>query len=125
MKTVTVESGDDLYSLAEKHLGDHKLWRYVALINDIGVFDEIDLTKPIQIPDVSELQTLIKAIDAKDPEQIISAVASASGLKQLDALKSLANGSVDLSSIAGSILDLSGIRKSGYGPFQLIDWILP
>lgn len=125
MKTITVESGDDLYSIAEKHLGSHKYWRYVSLINDIGVFDEIDLAKPIQVPDVSELQGLIKAIDAKDPEQIISAVASASGIKQLDALRGLASGNVDVSSIAGSILDLSGLRKSGYTEFNLIDWILP
>lgn len=123
MKTVKIESGDDLYSLAEKHLGSHKYWRYVALINGLDLFGDMPLDTPLQIPDPNELQALIKAIDSRQPEQILSTVASATGLRQIEALKGLVTGKIDPSAIAGTILDLSGL-KGGYGEFNIIDWII-
>ena len=104
MKTIQVNSGADLYSIAEAHLGDSSYWREVALVNGLGVFDAIPIN--LQIPDPSELESLVSAVKAKDLSGILSGVGAIAG--------------IDMSK-----LDLSGVKvPSAAGDSNLIDWLI-
>jgi LysM repeat protein len=55
MQQVTIETGDSLYTLAHKYLGDESQWRSLGEKLKISVFDPLITGQKITIPDKVEL----------------------------------------------------------------------
>lgn len=90
--------GQSLSTIANKTLGNYSLWREIATLNNINIFQPSTIGKNISIP---------------NPKQIESMLNSNATTQANNVLKTL-----DLSSLS------KGLTSAATNEFRLISWVL-
>ncbi|MGJ3244934.1 MAG: LysM peptidoglycan-binding domain-containing protein [Elainellaceae cyanobacterium] len=84
-KRIEITAGDTLESLAFRHLGDGQNWRELADINEIDIFEPLQIGTLLDIPNKDELQRRVNqaAEDLSDDLNLTPVLNKASEFKQI------------------------------------------
>lgn len=114
---VNVNVGDTLQAIALQQLGDAALWRELADINDLNIFESLPIGGSLRIPSSEDLQAIAQ-------ERLTQLSGQLEGLTNQQQIQKLLEQGISAANLPQ--LDLSGLRDatSGKLPWQLISWVL-